>query len=568
MRYILILLLVTGLYAKSQSCYTVQLTSAFNSQKNYDDLSTRDYDDSCKVMKIGKSITVRCGCFDRYADAKKTLPKFKKEYKKAYVASTYRYRFGEKIKETSTLEKKIDKKVLLDRPKQKTVKTKRVQAKNTGIKRSKAKKIKQEEIVVLDTKKIDKKAVKIKKKKKKKKKKIKKKKKVKYVKKRKGVYFYDRYLEKLQNKKGIGRFDYKYKFGAQFSYDGAYIDEADKSYHNFHWRRIRVYHQGSFFDERLFYEMEYSFTGNNHYKDVYIGYQDKIKPLNTTFRIKTGNIKIPFSLESYSSSKNITFMERALTDSFSISRKMGAEILLSSKLGNNYINMFGSVFTNSIDERRDNKIDKSGYSARVTYAHKFNKKHIFSVGAGYLYQDMKYQDVKLSQDSESNFMRDDYVSTKVKTVDNQSTVNLEALYIYNQYSIQAEYARTTLDAINYKKNKNPSGLLSPYSFDAYYVQGSYFFIGQGRKYKFNNSTLGKIKPTREGALEFALRYSYINLNDRDETGGDQVDYNFGLNWYVNRELKFMFNYINVNPDDPTEYDGRLQIIQARALFAF
>jgi phosphate-selective porin OprO/OprP len=559
MRYILLLLLITGLYAKSESCYTVQLTSAFNSQKNYDDLSSKSYDESCKVMRIGKSITVRCGCFDEYRDAKATLPRFKREYKKAYITSTYKYRFGIDAKENSVASLPLYKEPLKEKKvlKYKAKEPQKIQYVAT----------KSTEQVVHKTQKID---IVEPKKKKHKKNKVKKKKKQKdkYVKKRKGVYFYDRYLKKLRNKDGIGKFDYRYKFGAQFSYDGAYINEAYQSYHNTHWRRIRVYHQGSFFDKKLFYEMEYSFTGNNHYKDNFIGYQDKIKPINTTFRIKTGNIKVPFSLESYSSSKNITFMERALTDSFGISRKVGAELLLSTKFANNRINMFASYFTNSIDERRDDEIDKPGYSARLTYAHKFSKRHILSIGAGYLYQDMKYQDVKLSQDSESYFMRDDYVSTKVKQVDDQKTLNLEALYIYNKYSLQAEYARTTLDAINYKKKKNPSGLVSPYTFDAYYIQGSYFLIGQGRKYKLSDSTLGKIKPSREGALEFALRYSYINLNDRDEEGGKQVDYNFGVNWYYNSELKFMLNYVNVNPENPEEYDGRLQIVQARALFAF
>jgi FtsZ-interacting cell division protein ZipA len=227
MRYILILVFVTGLYAQSKSCYTVQLTSAFNSQKNYDDLSSKSYDESCKVMRIGKSITVRCGCFDEYKDAKKTLPKFKKEYKKAYIASTYKYRFAKKPKSASALTKQT-------RKVETTLPTKKIKKQNTQ-QMSQVKQLKSpvQEIEVVDAKILDSKKQK---QKKSKKKKVKKKKKTKYVKRSEGVYFYDRYLKKLENDKGIGKFDYRYKFGAQFSYDGAYINEAYQSYHNTHWR--------------------------------------------------------------------------------------------------------------------------------------------------------------------------------------------------------------------------------------------------------------------------------------------------------------------------------------------
>ena len=661
MRYILILLFVSGLYA--QSCYTVQIISVFNSKKNHDSISSQNNDESCRLIEVGKTLTIRCGCHKKLQDARKKLSKYKKRYNKAYVTTTDKDDFRSdiaivehgpvvadksySINKATTKQKKdslfesnfetiplsIHENVQVDKVennRQKLVQEDRKKdslfesnfkiipistlqvasssASSASVvttpiattpivvhKDNQANKIKYDmpksmqneqlidtmdedelskinniSVVDVKAKKKKKKNKKNKKKNKKKKNKKNKKKKneVKYTKKRTGHYTYSRYLDKLENKDGITKFDYKYRFGAQVSYDIAYVYESDMSYLTSHWRRVRVYHKGSFLDERLFYELEYSFTGGSNYKDVFMGYKDEFKSLNTNLRIKYGNIKIPFSLERYTSSKYITFMERSLSDAFADGRKLGAELLLSTKLSTNRINLFASVFSNSIDERIDDDVNQPGYSMRLTYAHKFSKNHIFSIGGAFMYQDIKGEDTKFSQASESELMRDKYISTTVKDVDNSQKTNIEALYIYNKYSLQAEYTRSTLSAVNYKKTKNPTYNLKDYNFEGYYIQGSYFIVGTGRRYKLSNSTIGKARPKKEGAVEFAFRYSYLNLNDKDEQGGTQTDYNYGINWYVNDELRFMLNYIVAEPKGTDDYNGRLQILQARALFAF
>jgi len=531
----------------ADSCYTVQITSAFNTTQNYETLQKSHYPKGCKLMEIGKSLTVRCGCNEKYIDAKETLSTLQNSYKEAYITTTYRSRFEPTIAEKVTdIETKESNVTVLQKEKTSDVTNKEI-----------APLVAKQETVIIQTPKKKSKDKKIKAKKKKKSKKKK------YRKKTAQTYSYSRYLNKLESKDGIGPYDYRYKFGAQLSYDLAHIDEAENSYSVTDWRRVRVSHSGSFFDEKLFYELEYSFTGPNHYKDIYIGYKDKIKPLDLKYRVKFGNIKIPFSLEGYSSSKNITFMERALTDGYADNRKLGGELLLSKKIANNTLNLFTSVFSNSIDENIESEVDKPGQAIRITDTHKFRKQHLLSIGASFMNRDMKGEDVKFNQASESKFIQEKYVSVRIKDVDKQQKGNFESLYIYNNYSLQGEY--TIVKVLASKDN---------YTFDAYYLEGSYFLIGKGRRYKTSNSTLGKIKPTKETALEFAFRYSYINLNDEGENsvnpenGGEQTDYTLGINWYVNSELKFMFNYIIAEPKGTDDYDGRLQIVQLRTLFAF
>ena len=585
MKLVLLLLLSVTLYA-SKSCYTVQIMSAYNSPSNKEDLQSKRYDNSCKVMEIGKNLTVRCGCFDKYSQALQSLPKFVQEYPKAYVMSTYRSRFEEKKKEGNE-EKNVVAPVktppvvaataVTPAPVSAAVTPTLVSTNSTTstVEKQKVEVIEVVEPVVQESKEVEtpKELVVVQEKTeeiskpKKKKKKVKKKRGVKYVKKRTASSKYDRYLKKLESRKPNRKYaGYEYKFGAQISYDFAYIYEADEKYYAHDYRRVRVYHQGSFYEKKLFYELEYSFTGNNHYKDNYVAYKDKLRNLDLNYRVKMGNIKIPFSLETYSSSKNITFMERALNDAFSDNRKIGAEVLLSQKIDNSHINLFGALYSSSIDERIDNEIFKRGYTLRATYAYKFSKRHLLSIGTAYQYKDMNGDDIKIDQGAESDYVNNKYLSIKIKDVDTTSKNNIELFYMNEKYAFQAEYTRFRVNAYNKRE------YLQEYNFDAYYLEGSYFFIGKGKKYKLSNSTLGKVKPKVGGAVEFALRYSYINLtdtsNDKEEIGGYESDYVAGVNWYVNKELKFMFNYVVAQPKKTEDYDGMLQIWQARALFAF
>ena len=121
MRLLFILILVSSsIFAKSEeTCYTVQLVSKQNTLQNKESLIKQAFDKSCRVMEIGSSLTVRCGCFDKKSSAKQKLINFQKNYKSAIVTSTYKYRFDrEKIaQELSGIEKAIVNPLVEDRVK-------------------------------------------------------------------------------------------------------------------------------------------------------------------------------------------------------------------------------------------------------------------------------------------------------------------------------------------------------------------------------------------------------------------------------------------------------------------
>ncbi len=98
--YFIILVLCTQLQAKSQdTCYSIQLMSYFpKTSKNIDIKVPK----GCQIITINNISSVRCGCRDIYKNSKKDLIYYKKDFPKAIIAPTYKYRFH--------IQKKIEKK--------------------------------------------------------------------------------------------------------------------------------------------------------------------------------------------------------------------------------------------------------------------------------------------------------------------------------------------------------------------------------------------------------------------------------------------------------------------------
>ncbi|MCX7320931.1 MAG: porin, partial [Hyphomicrobiales bacterium] len=98
--------------------------------------------------------------------------------------------------------------------------------------------------------------------------------------------------------------------------------------------------------------------------------------------------------------------------------------------------------------------------------------------------------------------------------------------------------------------------LGDLGFNGYYGQASYVLTGEQHKYSETSGSFGGINPKHPvnfaigdyGAWELAVRYSYANLNDLNIRGGEMKSTTVGLNWYVNQNMRFMFNWINGTVD--------------------
>ena len=52
-----------------------------------------------------------------------------------------------------------------------------------------------------------------------------------------------------------------------------------------------------------------------------------------------------------------------------------------------------------------------------------------------------------------------------------------------------------------------------------------------------------------GAWQVGARYSYVDLNDKRVHGGQENEFTAGLNWFLNPNLKFQFNYDSTYRDN-------------------
>jgi phosphate-selective porin OprO/OprP len=66
-----------------------------------------------------------------------------------------------------------------------------------------------------------------------------------------------------------------------------------------------------------------------------------------------------------------------------------------------------------------------------------------------------------------------------------------------------------------------------------------------------------------------VRFSYLNLNDKAVQGGQIYDWTFGLNWFLNANMKFQFNYIVERRESPpASSTGWINGIGVRGAFNF
>jgi len=111
----------------------------------------------------------------------------------------------------------------------------------------------------------------------------------------------------------------------------------------------------------------------------------------------------------------------------------------------------------------------------------------------------------------------------------------------------------------------PTTLPDP-DFAGYYLQGSWIFSGESRRYNATTGSYQSPRPTVPfssgggfGAWELAARYSRMDLDFMEGIqgtaasaasvrGGDQSVVTLGLNWYPNPNIKVMMNYILIDVD--------------------
>jgi len=364
--------------------------------------------------------------------------------------------------------------------------------------------------------------------------------------------------------------NFKLKFGGRIQLDHAYFSQNDdldaafgelESKDGTEFRRIRFFISGVLY-KNVEFKLNVDFAGGAaRLKDAYIG----IKNIPVIGRIRVGHMKEPLRFDALTSSKYITFMERAIPADLANERNNG--ILLMNDFFDKKLSIQTGVFRNADAFGNDKEADKDvAITTRITTLaiDNIEKEQLLHIGFTYSYRKPDTDEYNISVRPKSHLAKK-YISTGIiPDVETVNIINFETAYSHGPFTIQSEYLGSTV-------KQNTIDLSETHNFSNYYGQISYFITGEHRPYKGSYATFGRLKPKTNfmgaekgiGAIELAVRYTHTDLNSETIFGGEQSDFTFGTNWYLNPATRIMFNYVWTDISKKDVGSGNLNIFEIR-----
>ncbi len=311
-------------------------------------------------------------------------------------------------------------------------------------------------------------------------------------------------------------------------------------------RRLRLGLAGHVrFWEGWNYKLEFDLTdGESTLADAYFIHRTQRWG---AFRI--GNQKVAQTLSGQTSSVSIPFMERPLPVlAFTLQRRLG--------IGwDTHLRKLGANITVFYKDPNKN-IGSSGYAARFYFNPVRLGGDVVHIGASFMKLKLE-NDGRFRARPESNKTNIRLVDTVVRpNVKNQDAFGLELAGALGPLTIRSEF---------YSAGWSRE-LLEEARFNGWYVEGSWFLTGETANYRDGKFIRPVIKGQR-GAWEVALRFSSLNLNDKDVRGGTEDNFSLGLNWYTKTHWRFMGNLIKVRSEGP-QGEQNPWIVQFRGQYFF
>jgi phosphate-selective porin OprO and OprP len=305
------------------------------------------------------------------------------------------------------------------------------------------------------------------------------------------------------------------------------------------------------------------------FENAYLSYTG-FKPFGGKLAIEGGYMDTPYTLDEATSSNDILFMERA--SSGIIAQNIAAGDFRSTLGARWYTDRFwigayatgptsGAIHSAS-SVNPNGASEQLGTFVRVAGQVISGENYSFHLGADAEFltdpahnQVTGAQTLALSDRPELRIDPTSIVSTgALAGVSGAQVYSAEAAGTYGSLYLQGEYFWFNVD-----RGAIPG--LSNVKFDGGYAQVGYVLTGESRKYNPATASYGGVVPAHPfsltgggwGAWELGARVSTIDLNDQlamanGVAGGRQTVYTVGLNWYINRNVRCMFNYLHGDID--------------------
>lgn len=330
-------------------------------------------------------------------------------------------------------------------------------------------------------------------------------------------------------------------------------------------------------------------------ENAYLSYTG-FKPFGGKLAIEGGYMDLPYTLDEAMSSNDILFMERSSAQVIAVNIAAGDA---RSTIGTRwYTDTFwagayatgptaGAIHSGS-SINPNGTTEQFGAIARAAGQIVSGPGYSLHLGADAEFlikparnQITAAQTLTLSDRPELRLDPTAIVSTgALANVSGAQVYSVEAAGTYGPFFAQGEYYWYNVD-----RNALPG--MPSVKFEGGYAQASYVLTGESRTYNPGAAAYNGVVPANPfsltgggwGAWEIAGRVSQIDLNDQLATangvaGGKQTVYTAGLNWYVNRNVRFMFNYVHgdiakqVSATNPGDVGAKFDALAMRTQVAF
>jgi len=349
---------------------------------------------------------------------------------------------------------------------------------------------------------------------------------------------------------GLLQVDYRY-----FNYEG----DGDPDKDRFDIRSARLLLAGHFY-RRFSYKFQYEFqgAGGRRLLDAYL--DARVAPF-VSFRV--GQFKTPFSLEQYTSVKNIIFAERSMGFLLTPLRDVGLMAHASFWKDRIYYGV-GLFNGDGLDDAVGGDSDSPEFTGRIVYAPFRNMSlpllNWFQVGGSYSYAKADRNNVKII-DVTSGLTEFFNVNSAAKfniirDVDARTRYGAELAWAYGPVLAWGEYINLQFSDVKTSDAQFDINLKDYY--------GALMWMITGEKPTLREGVIQGIRPYRNlfqggwGALGIAFRYDHFDGGDSAyeyliEPGTsvrEATAYTIGLNWYLNPYIRVLLNATRTNFDRP------------------
>ena len=354
--------------------------------------------------------------------------------------------------------------------------------------------------------------------------------------------------------------DYKYSMDVRIFFDAAFVGDNKNDVTGGVENRKASFAINSKLHGDWKGKLSFDFANNApELKDLYFSYIG-FEYLAVTL----GSHTVPFSLAEATSFRYTTFLEPAMVAEFAPGRRIGLSAASDGDRWSVQAGAFADAPREGVEddstssyngtERKDNTLRESfAIGGRMVFRPIKNDMMLAHVGAsaykinlpdsGTAEGKVEFKvvpEIHVVENEKFNFVN----TGDIDNVKSYTGTGIEAVTQIGRISVEAEYFKV-------KVSKHPSFGKDP-KFSGYYGSVSYLPTGEKRKYLLKDSKFGAIYPESDwGALELAARYSYINLTDLSAgvVGGRGKNITFAVNWYVDDNVRFMYNHVTAITDE-------------------